>query len=166
MGWCGIVTEAARALGVAGLLTCMTACTPGLDSAPVSCDSAAEHLRKVCDDYIGESYRAICELKDVPLVTSFGRRCVANLKKCTEETLDACDYRDVTIGCSSDSDCPEPSQCDVEEEECVRCKSDDDCATGRGCLMSLCYDKDSKLYMTLIDLEQHDAGAADAGTTD
>jgi hypothetical protein len=165
MGWREIVTGAACALWVIGVSTCVTACTPN-SSGPVSCDSAAEHLRKVCGDYPGESFRAICELKDVPLVGPFERRCVANLKKCTEETLDACDVHDIIIACSSDSDCPAPDQCDVEEGECVRCKSDQDCADGRGCLMSLCYDKDSKLYMTLIGLEQRDAGTTDAGTTD
>jgi hypothetical protein len=134
------------------LLAFATACDGGDGAGAIgtaTCDSAADHLIDVCDAPSGEDFRAVCEIEATPLVTAQDRQCVASLGACTRAALERCDVHHVTVACDVDSDCPEPFLCDAENQECVRCKADSDCDSGRGCLMGLCYDEDSAFFKTL-----------------
>lgn len=123
-----------------------------------SCDAAAEHLIAICDPITGEEFRALCEIEDIPLVTAATRTCVAKTRECSEAALESCDVRNVTIACTGDDDCPGPFMCNLGDEECVRCMSDQDCGSGRGCLMGTCFDAESEFYRTLREVFQGDAG--------
>lgn len=159
MTWCGPAQRWLWALVMVGSGAAV-ACTP---SEPVSCDQAADHLSDLCGAYVGEKYRAVCEIEDVPLLTPSDRRCAAELKSCDPHEI-KCELRDVTIECSSDADCPAPFSCGVGEDdegagECVRCKTDADCEDAdRGCALGLCFDKDSQSY-------QQAKALADAGVS-
>lgn len=144
------------------VLTCfLIACngSGSTSSAPQSCDRAAEHLIDVCEPSTGEDFRALCEIEEPPIVSARQRQCVGSLKTCTEASIKACDVQHIVIGCAQDSDCPKPFTCDVDEEECVRCKVDDDCDPGRGCLSGLCYDASSPFYKTFSKIAALDGGA-------
>jgi hypothetical protein len=149
----------AKQLAILLLLSCAVSCKSEQPSAheAASCDSAAEHLIQVCSAPTGEGFRALCEIAELPRVTPGDRQCVASLSTCAKTALERCDVHDVIIPCDTDSDCPGPFLCDAENEECVRCKTDGDCASGRGCLMGLCYDKQSDFFKSWRMLSAPDA---------
>jgi hypothetical protein len=131
---------------------------------PATCDGAADRLIEVCDPLTGEGFRAECEREGQELFFPDDFQCLANLPVCDEPHLKACGYRSLAPpSCDTARTCDQPWSCDSELDECVRCVEDDDCASGRGCLLGLCFEMGTDFYETLRRVQAaSDGGIAPA----
>lgn len=153
-----------RTFAILLLVACTNESPSTVEQMPanaLSCEALGDHLNATCGFFVGEDFRALCEVQEYPLVPDETRSCASELTECTEATFRACDIESITIACDIDAECPEPLSCDLSLGECVRCLAHDDCAAGRGCLDGLCYDMDSEFYATFAPLFDEDAGVQD-----